>query len=102
MFEYSFILHFMKLKTFFTLSFVAVCLSVSSQDKKATPLKYQIGLSYSISASKNATVNRKTASPITLPPNETYKTTSVLTSIYPASFTVGANLAVKLGGGLRI
>jgi hypothetical protein len=87
----------MKLKTFFTLSFVAVGLSVSSQDKKATPLKYQIGLSYSISASKNSTVNRKTASPITLPPNETYKTTSVLTSIYPASFTVGANLAVKLG-----
>ena len=47
------------MKHMFLFFLVAVCFEVSSQDKKATPLKYQIGLSYSINKSNNPTFDTK-------------------------------------------
>jgi hypothetical protein len=46
-------------KHIFLFYLVIVCFEVSSQDKKATPLKYQIGLSYSINKSNNPTFDTK-------------------------------------------
>jgi hypothetical protein len=74
----------MKLTTFFTLAFVAVCLSVSSQDKKATPLKYQIGFSYSINKSKNPTFDTKYD-----PDSDVNQYSNLFTDSIPSLYTVG-------------
>jgi hypothetical protein len=81
----------MKLTTFFTLAFVAVCLSVSSQDKKATPLKYQIGLSYSINKSNNPTFDTKYN-----PDSDVDQFSNLFTDSIPFLNTVSVNFSRSL------
>ena len=85
------------MKHIFLFFLVIVCFEVVSQDKKKQSSNYQVGFSYSINTSKNATVDRNASSKQpTLKLGEYYKQTSNILDT-TSDFTLGVNLSKKLG-----